>query len=264
MRFAHILSRVTGTPWFITQDALEGINALLESRMLGIALQEVKSELPSGLSAAVGTAVISVNGIIGKRLDGMEMACGGCDVGALESAFDSANNDAAVGRIVLHMHSPGGTVTGIPELAQKIYDTKRKPVIAVSDTIMGSAAYYLASAADEIAVTPTANIGSIGTVLQVREVLSTTAADGKTRLRVFRSGADKMIGVDAPLTEAQAAIYQDRIDKLGAMFRSDVTKARPSVQADSMTGLAYFGEEAVARGLADRLVPNLAAELCNR
>lgn len=264
MRFAHILSRVTGTPWFITQDALEGINALLESRIAGIAMTEAKAEIATSLQAAVGIAVIPVNGIIGKRLDSMEMACGGCDIGAMEMAFDAANNDAAIGRIVLHMHSPGGTVTGVPELAQKIYDTKRKPVLAVSDTIMGSAAYYLASAADEIAVTPTANVGSIGTVLQVREVLSTTAADGKTRLRVFRSGADKMIGVDAPLTEAQAAMYQDRIDMLGAMFRADVSKSRPSVQADSMTGLAYFGGEAVARGLADRLVPNLAAALNNR
>jgi ClpP class serine protease len=264
MRFAHLLSRVTGTPWLITQDALENINTLLESRIAGITSEPVGAQAVDAPSKApAGTAVIPIRGVIGKRLSSMEMMCGGADIEAIEAAFDAANADSNISRIVLAVDSPGGTVTGVPELAKKMYDRKRKPMIAVSDTVMGSAAYYLASAADEIIVTPTANVGSIGVVLQVRETLSTAAADGRTRLRVFRSGDDKMIGSDAPLTEAQAAMYQARTDKLGEMFRSDVTKARPNIADESMTGLTYFGEEAVTRGLADRVVRSLAEALAN-
>lgn len=262
MRFAHLLSRITGTPWFITQDALENINALLESRIAGLSTEPTaNAQQPAASISLPGTAIIPIRGVIGKRLSQMEMMCGGADIDAVEAAFDAANNDASINRIVLHVDSPGGTVTGVPELAQKMYQSKRKQMVAVSDTIMGSAAYYLASAADEIVVTPTANVGSVGVVLQVRETINPVSADGRTRLKVFRSGADKVIGADAPINEEQSAMFQARVEHLGAMFRADVVKARPSVGADSMTGLAYFGDEAVARHLADRVVPNLAAAL---
>jgi ClpP class serine protease len=262
MRFAHILARVTGTPWFITNDALENIAALLEVRINGRMIDGTTPDAPPPPPAAPkGTALIPVGGLIGKRLSSLEMVCGGVDVDWMRAAFDKANAAADVDRIVLHIHSPGGTVAGVPELARHIYDTKAKPVVAVSDTVMGSAAYYLGSAADEIAVTPTAVVGSIGVVLQVRETLTPTAVDGRTRLRVFRSGNDKMAGTDGPLSEAQAAALQERVDMLGEMFRSDVRKARPTVAADSMTGLSWFGEEAVRRGLADRLVADLSEVL---
>lgn len=258
MKFAHVLSRITGAYWLITQDALENINALIESRMFGVAVEPQRTESAAAPSAPSSTAIIPIQGVIGKRLSLMEMMCGGADIGAIEAAFDAANNDPAISRMVLHVDSPGGTVTGVPELAAKMYREKKKPLIAISDTLMASAAYYLASAADEIVVTPTANIGSIGVVAQVRETLNTNSADGRTRLRIFRSGADKMVGADAPLTDEQAAMFQARADELGAMFRADVIKARPNIADDSMTGKVYFGAESVNRHLADRVVRNLA------
>lgn len=264
MKFAHLLSRITSTPWLITQDALEGINALIEARINNPAADPApRAEEGSGTatSAADNVAVIGIRGVIGKRLSMMEAACGGVDIEAVERAFDMANADSNISRIVLHIDSPGGTVTGVPELAEKIYSKKRKPVMAFSDTKVASAAYYLASAADEIVVTPTAIVGSIGVVLQVRETLNAEAADGRTRLRVFRSGADKAAGVDGPISPEQAAAFQAQVDKLGAMFRADVTKARPSVTAESMTGMTWFGEEAVGRHLADRMVQNFAEAL---
>jgi ClpP class serine protease len=258
MRFAHLLSRITGTPWFITQDALETITALIESRINGIAPTAPASQQETTLQAPSAVAMIPIRGIIGKGLDPMEMACGGADIDVIEGAFDKANRDSSVERIVMRINSPGGQVTGVPELAEKIYRTKQKPVIAVSDSLMASAAYYLASAADEIVVTPSAQVGSIGTVLQVREAVTPNSADGRTRLRVFRSGVDKGAGSDGPLTEAQAAHIQAQVDYMGALFRDDVTKARPNISAESMTGFAYFGREAAGRHLADRVVRNLA------
>jgi ClpP class serine protease len=195
--------------------------------------------------------------VIGKRLSAMEMACGGCDVGELATAFAAANADPAVSRIVLHIDSPGGTVTGVPELAAMIYDTKQKPVEAVTDTLIGSAAYWIAAAADSITATPSAQVGSIGAVLQVRETIDPTSADGRTRLRVFRSGEDKFAGADAPLTAAQATAYQGTVDTIGDLFRSSVTEARPRIAGESMTGRVYLGNEAMARGLVDNVVAAL-------
>jgi len=261
MKFVHLLSRLTGTYWLITDEALENIAHLLESRLIaGIALEpKVERVVPNALSSANGTATIAIQGVIGKNLSPLEMACGGADIGAIQAAFDQANADPAISAIHLAIDSPGGTVTGVPELARHIYETKAKPVIARSDSMIGSAAYYLASAADEIEVTPTTQVGSIGVVAQIRETVDPKSADGRTRLRVFRSGSDKMMGTDAPLTKVQEEHMQSRADYLGEMFRAFVTTSRPAIKAESMTGLTYFGVDAVARGLADRVVPSLSA-----
>ncbi|HEY1111125.1 MAG TPA: S49 family peptidase [Opitutaceae bacterium] len=260
MKFVHLLARLTGTFWYITEDALDNITHLLESRLAGVALQTplFKAEAAGSAAGSPGTAVIPIRGVIGKGLSSLEMACGGADINAIEKAFNQANADPAVQRIVLAIDSPGGTVTGVPELARHIWDTKSKPVQARSDSLIGSAAYYLAAAADEIVVTPTTAVGSIGVVAQVRETLDSTSADGRTRLRVFRSGADKLMGSDGPLSDTQAAHMQERADFLGDMFRAFVTETRPGVTAESMTGLTYFGEDAVKRGLATRVVSSLS------
>lgn len=260
MRFVHLLSRLTGTPWLIEENALANIVSLLDSRIAGLALapesvMPAKAALPVG---ADGVAVIPIQGVIGKKLSPLEMACGGCDINALESAFDAANADPRVQKIVLAIDSPGGTVQGVPELARHIYESKSKPVEAVSDTLIGSAAYYLAASADSITVTPTARVGSIGTALVVREATATDVKDG-LRLRIFRSGADKMPGMDGPLSETQAKHLQAGVDLLGDMFRQHVGLCRPSVPAFAMTGLAYFGEQSKELGLVDRVVPTLSA-----
>lgn len=264
MRFANILTRVTGTHWLITEDALANISVLLEARINGATAADFA--LPAGLASErptlkgrAGDAIVNIHGVIGKRLSALEMACGGCDIDEVRARFDAANSDASVSRIVLHVDSPGGTVTGVPELAAHMFNAKAKPMLAVSDTLIGSAAYYLAASADEIAVTPTANTGSIGIVLAVVE--NTGESNGPVRLKVFRSGKDKMMGTDKPLTEAQAATLQARVDFLGEMFRGFVSGARPGVPPDAMEGLTYFGGEAVRLHLADSVAPSIADAL---
>lgn len=262
MKFVHLLSRLTGPLWLITEDALANITHLMEMRLEGIALQPVDhgAGAPSPRSVA-GTAIIPIHGVIGKRLSPLEMACGGADVDAIDAAFTAANADPAITKIVLDIDSPGGQVTGIPELARKIYETKSKPVEAVSDTLIGSAAYYLAASADSIRVTPTARIGSIGAALQVREALDTKSADGRSRLRIFRSGEDKLAGADGPLSKSQEAAAQAMVDEVGTLFRDHVRLARPGVKAESMTGLAFTGRDAMKRGLVDEVCDSISAGL---
>lgn len=270
MRYLHVLSRVTGSLWLITEDALANLSAVLEARINypkapapGVGEGLPAAEPPRLAGARPGDAVISVSGVIGKRLSMMETMCGATDVDRLAEAFDAAQADPAVQRIVLHIDSPGGTVTGVPELAARMADEKRKPMIAVSDTVIASAAYWLASAADEIRVTPTAQVGAIGVVMQVRDGVEPGPAGApRARLRVFRSGAHKAMGVDGPLTEAQAAHIQAQVDAIGAEFRGFVSAARgPRVPASAMEGLTYRGLQAQDLGLVDAVYPSLASAL---
>ena len=65
--------------------------------------------------------------------------------------------------ILFDVDSPGGGVEGVPELADEIYNSRgRKRIISASNSMAASAAYWIASAAGEMVVTPSGNVGSIG------------------------------------------------------------------------------------------------------
>src|SRR5207302_11309430 len=77
--------------------------------------------------------------------------------------FDAAIADPNVSAVVLDTDCPGGSAAGTPELASKIRAARgKKPIIAVANALMASAAYWIASAADEIVATPSADVGSVG------------------------------------------------------------------------------------------------------
>jgi len=65
--------------------------------------------------------------------------------------------------VVLDVDSPGGYVGGIRELTDKIYNARgAKPIIAVANHMLASAALWIASAADEVVASPSSEIGSVG------------------------------------------------------------------------------------------------------
>ena len=259
MRFAHILARVTGQPWLITPEALASLAHVLEARINALPSADAFEKVaPAQIKTGPTVAVIPVHGILAPRLSIMEAMCGGCDTELVRQAFDSVNADPAVKGIVMHFDSPGGLATGCHELYTHLYGAKSKPLYAFTDGLLCSAAYYLAAACDTITTTPTAQVGSIGTIMMVREE---RAKDG-TKLHVFKSGEYKDIGSpDHAPSEKERAIFQSRVDHIGGLFRADVSRARPSVPAEAMEGLSYFGGEASDLRLADSVVNDFAAFL---
>ncbi len=74
-----------------------------------------------------------------------------------------AADDKRVRSILLRIESPGGSASGIGELADAVFAARQqKPVHAHIDTIGASAAYWVASQASRVTAEPTAEIGSIG------------------------------------------------------------------------------------------------------
>lgn len=270
MRYAHILARVTDSPWLITEQALSAITNLLESRIAGAAMQpmlEAGSDENSDPIAVTekqsGVAVITVHGIFGKHLSGMEMMCGGCDFDVVANLIDEAASDPDVRAIVLHIDSPGGTAVGCAEAFAQINGIRektKKEIYAFCDTRLCSAAYYLACACDGIFCTVTATLGCIGSMLTIEDRSGELAAKGVRRLTI-KSASMKDIGnPDRPPTVEELSELQKRIDFLGGMFKADVTAARESVAPEVFAkGLTYFGAQAVEVGLADKVVPSLAA-----
>ena len=67
-----------------------------------------------------GIGVIPIVGVIGKGLSPLEKMMGAVDVNDISLQVDTFAGSPDVEAIAFHVSSPGGTVTGVEELANKI------------------------------------------------------------------------------------------------------------------------------------------------
>ena len=271
MKYPLIAAKVFSEPWAIHDETLSAIwRAVSEGATLPKPraqdrfddAQEAQTEAEENDIPVTGfTRVIQVFGILGKHLDSMEMECGGCSIDKVSSQLTAADRDPDCERIVLAFHSPGGTVTGIPELAAKIRDVgTRKPVIAYTDGQCCSAALWLASQADTFLCSPSSMVGSVGVRCMVLDQSERLAKEG-IKAESITSGKFKDMGANhRPMTDDERKMLQARVDSIGKAFRAALTASR-TIAAEDMEGQTFSGEEAVAKGFADGLANDLSEVL---
>jgi len=69
--------------------------------------------------------------------------------------------------VIVHINSPGGTVSGSEELYDSLMRVKaKKPVVIVVDGLAASGGYIAAMAGDQIMAKQSAIVGSIGVIFQ--------------------------------------------------------------------------------------------------
>jgi signal peptide peptidase SppA len=161
-------------------------------------------------------------------------------VQGLTKQFRAALADDTVKAIVFDVDSPGGDVDGIQELSDEIFNARgQKKIVAVANTMAASAAYWLASAADEFVVTPSGMVGSIGVFTTHNDV---SEMDKMMGLKVTYISAGKFktaANPDEPLSpEAEAAI-QSVVDSFYDAFVSGVARNRGVAATDVKNG---FGQ----------------------
>lgn len=243
---------VAATPWAIEPAMLDTIRAIatrenesveaLEARM-GRPLQNTRSVTMRG-----ETAVVPITGPIFRYANLMTEISGATSLEVLSKDFNAALDDPAVKSIVLDINSPGGQATGISDFAAMV-NGATKPVVAYVDGIAASAAYWIASAADQVVMSKSAMAGNIGAVLTLD-----TRKDASKAEIVSSQSPNKRPDVS---TDAGRAQYQSLVDGLAQVFVEDVATYRgmtpESVIQDGNGGATFIAAEAVARGLADRV-----------
>lgn len=268
MKYPLIAAKVAREIWAVKPEVFQAIHAaVFTGQTFAMPLpsppgEDDDSGEPGDFSAGGGvTRVIPVFGILGKHLDTMEMMCGGCSVDKTSALLTAADKDPDCERIILAFHSPGGTVTGIPELAAKIRDIgTRKPIAAFTDGMCCSAALWLASACDAFFVAPSATVGSVGVFSLILDESRKLELEG-VKVQAISDGKYKLTGAPfKPLTDEEKAMLQSRVDAIGTQFRAALTASR-SIAADDLQGQTFTGEEALAKGFADALADDLAEVL---
>lgn len=108
-------------------------------------------EEDQGYQVENGVAVMPLEGVISKRMNMFTYFSGGTSTQLFERDFKKALADPSVQSILLLVDSPGGSVDGVQELANLIFESRdKKPIIAYTDGMMASAAYWISSAAEKI------------------------------------------------------------------------------------------------------------------
>lgn len=264
--YTHIRRALAAVPWAIVPEALDFLIEVVDRRIedreptaeeKAAALQAAARPAPAASSGSI--AVLPVRGIISNRIGSMQNMSGGTSAEALQNALNQLVADPHVSAIVLDVDSPGGSVLGIQELADAIHQaTATKPVYAVTNAVAGSAAYWLASQASELVVTPSGLVGSIG-VFSVHVDRSQADAQDGVKRTLIKAGRFKAEGSDMePLTDEARAAAQSQIDVYYDQFTRSVARGR-GVSLANARG-AKFGEgrmvtaaDAVERGMADRV-----------
>jgi len=204
-----------------------------------------------------GVAVVDVAGLLANEPSLFDaILFGATAYGRILDEVEQAIADPEVRAVLLRVNSPGGDSENAFETAAALAALARqKPIWAVADNSMFSAAYLLATAAARIYVPEfTGGVGSIGIYA---EHLDWSEYNRKLGVKVtyIAEGEGKTDGnPNEPLSEAARAALEAEVRRLYGLFVEAVARRRGlSEQAIRDMGAALkYGPEAVAAGLADR------------
>lgn len=266
--YPHVVRAVLERPWAILPNTLATIVDLVRLRASGGHLSQ--EEIRARLAAAAAengprrgrqrgaVAVIPMYGVLMPKANLMSAMSGGTSVEQLRASFREALADPEVDAIVFDIDSPGGQVDGIPELAAEIRGARgQKPILANANTMAASAAYWLGAQADEITVTSSGVVGSIGVVAAHSDMSKADEMDG-VKTTFIHHGKYKVEGNShEPLGEEARAAIQADVDAFGLMFETDVARGRgvpvDTVRASFGQGRTFLAKEALSRGMVDRV-----------
>lgn len=208
-----------------------------------------------------GVAIVPVRGILSPNSEMMEQMMGWTTYHGLEQTCDMLAAADDVAAVVLEIDSPGGAVIGVQSATEAVARLAAvKPVHALVSPLAASAAYWIASQATDITMTPGSWVGSIGIAVSARSAVQPSTMTGFQNFELRSSMAQ---GKNADLsTEEGRALMQAKIDEYEGIFHAAVAEGRGIPLADLPDRLSSDGDrmhgggtflpgEAINRGLAD-------------
>ncbi len=196
-------------------------------------------------------AVINVQGIIDSE-----------QAEDVHRQIKSAQEDKHVKGLILHVNSPGGTISGSDQICHEIKtyrQTEEKPVVAFMQTVAASGGYYVSVACDEIVAEPTAITGSVGVIAGHFVFQGLLEEKLGIKPAIIKSGEKKdWPSPFKPFTEEQRQYLQDKlITPAYERFVQIVDDGREPLTLADVRRLAdgsiYGAKEALDEKLIDKI-----------
>lgn len=264
MSESRLLREFVEKPWAILPAKLETLAEIVTRHVNGEKLDanEVQSRI-HGASRPPdrriqNVAILPLFGTIFPRANLMTEMSGATSAQIFGAEFSKLLDDPSVDAIILDVDSPGGQVGGIEEVSRLVYDARgRKPVVAVANYLMASAAYWIGSAAEELVVSPSGEVGSIGVFAVHQDISGALEKDG-VKISIISEGKYKTAGNPyEPLGEEARAVIQASVHDTYKTFIDAVARNRgvdvDVVQNGFGEGALVGAPRAVEMGMADRV-----------
>lgn len=255
MRYQEMLAEFVRTPWAMLPDRLASLYALVAGAARGDsqAQEELEAKITDWRAEKIAQAdgrigLISIADVITHR------SWWGISTTQVARELRAFAADPSIKVIILDIDSPGGTVSGVEELAREIHAAREhKPIVAVANSMAASAAYWLASQASDVVVTPTGQVGSIGVYAGHADYSQAFEKMG-IKVTLVHAGRYKVEGNPfQPLDDEARAELQRSVDEYYRMFVSAVERGRGELSEDVMQGRMYSAEQALKHRLVDRV-----------
>ncbi len=175
---------------------------------------------------------------------------------AVRDTFDQLLNDHAVTSIILRLDTPGGMASGCFDLVDHIFESRgRKPIYALVDDHAYSAGFALASACDEIWISRTGGVGSVGVVCYHHDWSGNNAQIGLKVTPLFAGARKVDFNPNFPLSEEAHAQALADLEDMRTMFVDTVARnlGMDAAAVSATEAACYRGQAAVAVGFATRL-----------
>lgn len=252
--------------WLLSSEAFAKMEQCVSAGLTISAQQQsefIESSNDNSIMTVAGdTARIKVDGILTESPDIFSRYFGGGNTTYRDiiSALASADSDPSVVNAEMFIGSPGGTIDGLFGALTAI-QMFSKPLIAVVSNNAESAAYALASQADEIVATnPMARFGSVGVVVRmfssenVIEIASTNAPKKRPDIT----------------TEEGKSVIREELDAVHEVFADAIATGRGlsvnDVNANFAQGASVVAADAKKKGMIDsieieslRSIPTMSA-----
>jgi len=237
---------------------LEGKNLAIKSeeREPDIFLSNRKAELvaasgfDSGNNQDEYVAVINLKDPIYKY----DQECGPSGTKSKMRRMQSYAQDQKCVGVVLDIDSGGGQVSGTPEFYDYL-SSFGKPVVAYTDGLMCSAAYYIGSATSHIIANKRADaIGSIGVMVSFIDFTGIYEKQGAKLITEYATQSTEKNKAFEELLKGNPELYiKTELDPIAEEFINDIKAVRPGIDEAVFKGGTWNAQESLDKKLIDAI-----------
>lgn len=225
--FKHII-KIVNSPWCMEPNKLTSLMEVFDFKLNGGSFASTPKKESWEIYRVNSTITeVVLDGMFVPTTMGASPVCGMIPTFALIDVLETIETET----VILSLDTPGGVLTGIPELADYIKNSDKEFVV-YSREMLCSAGYWIASAADKVFIGQSCTVGSIG----VRTTITkNTEVEGSKKTYIFSAGGAKAFGdPDLPITEEEKTAMQSSVDHVYTWFTNTVSKYR-NVELDRVT-----------------------------
>lgn len=270
MKHSLLLSHYVDSVWAMHPGVFEtGHEILLRHENGGHASAEVLASIAVDMDARAARAaaardqggsiaVLPLYGAITQRGDMVAAlsGTGAMSTQKFSSDLRAALDNPAVSQILIDVDSPGGSVFGVGELADEIFQARaQKPIVAFANSTAASAAYWLAASCSEFYMTPGGEVGSIGVVMAHQDKSAAMEKQGVKTTYIMTSKYKAEGNPSEPLSDETTKYLQVRAGAYHSMFTKAIARGRgvpiDAVRDGMGQGRMLGASDALSAGMVD-------------